>query len=117
MILKILINIWRFVFILDVLIFFYITKECTKYLNTFFDARDVDIKIVNHVGQAVPILQILIMSAIPIFNIVLGAVWIFNYNDFIKSVLVKMNDKLLRMELITDELHEEFLNKITRDFD
>lgn len=117
MILKILINIWRFVFILDVLVFFYITKECSKYLNDFFDARNIDIKIANSIGQALPIIQIIIMSAIPVFNIVLGAVWIFNYNDFIKSVLVKMDDKLLHAELITEELHEEFLNKVIRDFD
>ncbi len=44
MILKILINIWRFTYILDVLVFFYLVKKITKYVNDFFNARNIDIK-------------------------------------------------------------------------
>lgn len=55
MILKIIINLWRFVFILDVLVFFYLVREVTKYVNDFFDARNVKIK-VSSTGSAIPII-------------------------------------------------------------
>lgn len=116
MILKILINIWRFVFILDVLVFFYLVKEITKYVNDFFDARNVDIKLSN-TGSAIPIIQILILSALPIINLILGLTWIFNYNEFIKTACIKVNGHLHKMGIISDELKDEFYHKVIKDFD
>lgn len=116
MILKILINIWRFVFILDVLVFFYLVKEITKYVNDFFDARNVDIKLSN-TGSAIPIIQILILSALPIINLILGLTWIFNYNEFIKTACIKVNGHLHKMGIISDELKDEFYYKVIKDFD
>ena len=115
MILKILINIWRFVFILDVLVFFYLVKEITKYVNDFFDARNVDIKLSN-TGSAIPIIQILILSALPIINLILGLTWIFNYNEFIKTVCIKVNGHLHKMGIISDELKDEFYYKVIKNF-
>lgn len=116
MILKIIINLWRFVFILDVLVFFYLVKEITKYVNDFFNARNVDIKFSN-TGSAIPIIQILILSALPIINIILGWTWIFNYNDFIKLACIKLNERIYKMGIISDELKDEFYHKIIKDFE
>ena len=116
MILKIIINLWRFVFILDVLVFFYLVKEITKYVNDFFSARNVDIKLSN-TGSAIPIIQILILSALPIINIILGWTWIFNYNEFIKLVCIKLNNHIHKMGLISDELKDEFYYKVIKDFE
>nr|DAE13387.1 MAG TPA: hypothetical protein [Siphoviridae sp. ctLqe90] len=116
MILKIIINLWRFVFILDVLVFFYLVKEITKYVNDFFNARNVDIKFSN-TGSAIPIIQILILSALPIINIILGWTWIFNYNEFIKLVCIKLNNHIHKMGLISDELKDEFYYKVIKDFE
>lgn len=116
MVLKILINIWRFVFILDVLVFFYLVKEITKYVNNFFDARNVKIKL-SSTGSAIPIIQILILSALPIINLVLGWTWIFNYNEFIKLTCIKLNEHFHKMGIISDELKDEFYYKVIKDFD
>ena len=105
MILKIIINLWRFVFILDVLVFFYLVKEITKYVNDFFKARNVDIKFSN-TGSAIPIIQILILSALPIINIILGWTWIF-----------KLNECIHKMSIISDELKDEFYHKVIKDFE
>ena len=116
MILKIIINLWRFVFILDVLVFFYLVKEITKYANDFFNARNVDIKL-SSTGSVIPIIQVFILSALPIINIILGWVWIFNYNDFIKLVCIKLNERIHKMGIISDELKDEFYYKVIKDFD
>ena len=116
MILKIVINLWRFVFILDVLVFFYLVKEITKYVNDFFKARNVDIKFSN-TGSAIPIIQILILSALPIINIILGWTWIFNYEKFMKLVCIKLNNHIHKMGLISDELKDEFYYKVIKDFE
>ena len=105
MILKIIINLWRFVFILDVLVFFYLVKEVTKYVNDFFDARNVKIK-VSSTG-----------SAIPIINIILGWTWIFNYQKFMKLTCIKLNEHLYKMGIISDELKDEFYYKVIKDFE
>nr|DAD55873.1 MAG TPA: hypothetical protein [Bacteriophage sp.] len=115
MILKILINVWRFVFILDVLVFFYLVKEITKYVNNFFDARNVKIKL-SSTGSAIPIIQILILSALPIINLVLGWTWIFNYNEFIKLACIKLNEHFHKMGIISDKLKDEFYYKVIKDF-
>ena len=116
MILKIIINLWRFVFILDVLVFFYLVKEITKYVNDFFNARNVDIKFSN-TGSAIPIIQILILSALPIINIILGWTWVFNYNDFIKLTCIKLNERIHKMGIISDELKDDFYYKVIKDFE
>lgn len=116
MILKIIINLWRFVFILDVLVFFYLVKEITKYVNNFFDARNVKIK-VSSTGSAIPIIQILILSALPIINIILGWTWIFNYEKFMKLACIKLNEHLHKMGIISDELKDEFYYKVIKDFE
>lgn len=116
MILKILINIWRFVYILDVLVFFYLVKEITKYVNDFFSARNVDIKLSN-TGSVIPIIQILILSALPIINIILGWTWIFNYEKFMKLACIKLNNHIHKMGLISDELKDEFYHKVIKDFE
>lgn len=118
MILKILINIWRFVYILDVLVFFYLVKEITKYVNDFFSARNVDIKLSNTgTGSVMSIIQILILSALPIINIILGWIWIFNYEKFMKKVCIKLNNYIHKMGLISDELKDEFYHKVIKDFE
>ena len=118
MILKIIINLWRFVFILDVLVFFYLVKEITKYVNDFFKARNVDIKFSSAgTGSAMSIIQILILSALPIINIILGWTWVFNYNDFIKLACLKLNERIHKMGIISDELKDEFYYKVIQDFE
>lgn len=116
MILKILINIWRFTYILDVLVFFYLVKKITKYVNDFFNARNVDIKLSN-TGSVIPIIQILILSALPIINIILGWTWIFNYEKFMKLACIKLNNHIHKMGLISDELKDEFYHKVIKDFE
>ena len=116
MILKILINIWRFTYILDVLVFFYLVKKITKYVNDFFNARNVDIKFSN-TGSAIPIIQILILSALPIINIILGWTWIFNYEKFMKLSCIKLNEHFYKMGIISDELKDEFYHKVIKDFE
>lgn len=116
MILKILINIWRFIFILDVSVFFYLVREITKYVNDFFDARNVEIKL-SSTGSIIPIIQILILSALPIINLILGWTWIFNYNEFIKLTCIKLNKHLHKMGIISDELKDEFYYKVIKDFE
>lgn len=116
MILKILINIWRFTYILDVLVFFYLVKKITKYVNDFFSARNVDIKLSN-TGSVIPIIQILILSALPIINIILGWTWIFNYEKFMKLACIKLNNHIHKMGLISDELKDEFYHKVIKDFE
>ena len=118
MILKILINIWRFTFILDVLVFFYLVKKITKYVNDFFNARNVDIKLSSaDTGSAMSIIQILILSALPIINIILGWTWIFNYEKFMKLACIKLNNHIYKMGLISDELKDEFYHKVIKDFE
>ena len=116
MILKILINIWRFTYILDVLVFFYLVKKITKYVNDFFSALNVDIKLSN-TGSVIPIIQILILSALPIINIILGWTWIFNYEKFMKLACIKLNNHIHKMGLISDELKDEFYHKVIKDFE
>lgn len=116
MVLKIIINLWRFVYILDVLVFFYLVKEITKYVNDFFSARNVDIKLSN-TGSVIPIIQILILSALPIINIILGWTWIFNYEKFMKLACIKLNNHIHKMGLISDELKDEFYYKVIKDFE
>lgn len=116
MIPKILINIWRFTFILDILIFFYLVKEITKYANDFFNARNVDIKL-SSTGSVIPIIQVFILSALPIINIILGWTWVFNYNDFIKLACIKLNERIHKMGIISDELKDEFYYKVIKDFE
>ena len=116
MIPKILINIWRFTFILDILIFFYLVKEITKYANDFFNARNVDIKL-SSTGSVIPIIQVFILSALPIINIILGWTWVFNYNDFIKLACLKLNERIHKMGIISDELKDEFYHKVIKDFE
>lgn len=118
MILKIIISLWRFVFILDVLVFFYLVKEITKYVNDFFNARNIDIKLSSAgTGSAMSIIQILILSALPIINIILGWTWIFNYEKFMKLACIKLNNHIHKMGLISDELKDEFYYKIIKDFE
>ena len=116
MVLKIIINLWRFVYILDVLVFFYLVKEITKYVNDFFSARNVDIKLSN-TGSVIPIIQILILSALPIINIILGWTWIFNYEKFMKLACIKLNNHIHKIGLISDELKDEFYHKVIKDFE
>lgn len=116
MVLKIIVNLWRFVYILDVLVFFYLVKEITKYVNDFFSARNVDIKLSN-TGSVIPIIQILILSALPIINIILGWTWIFNYEKFMKLACIKLNNHIHKMGLISDELKDEFYHKVIKDFE
>ena len=118
MILKILINIWRFTYILDVLVFFYLVKKTTKYVNDFFNARNVDIKFSSaDIGSAMSIIQILILSALPIINIILGWTWIFNYEKFMKLSCIKLNEHFYKMGIISDELKDEFYHKVIKDFE
>lgn len=116
MILKILINIWRFTFILDILIFFYLVKEITKYANDFFNARNVSIKL-SSTGSVIPIIQVFILNALPIINIILGWVWIFNYKKIIKLSCIKLNKYIHKMGLISDELKDEFYCTVIKDFE
>lgn len=116
MILKILIKIWQFFFILDILGFFFSVKKCAKYLNDFFNARNVDVTIINNGNSIWTLVQMVLVSAIPILNISMAYMWVFNYDDFVKSVLINVNDKLNKTGIITDELKEEFYNKVERDF-
>lgn len=118
MILKILINIWRFTYILDILVFFYLVKKITKYVNDFFNARNVDIKFSSScTGSVMSIIQILILSALPIINIILGWTWIFNYEKFMKLACIKLNNHIHKMGLISDELKDEFYHKVIKDFE
>ena len=81
-----------------------------------FVTEDVDIKLSN-TGSVIPIIQILILSALPIINIILGWTWIFNYEKFMKLACIKLNNHIHKMGLISDELKDEFYYKVIKDFE
>ena len=116
MILKIIINLWRFVFILDVLVFFYLVKEITKYVNDFLMQGMLILNFPILVLQFQSF-KFFILSALPIINIILGWTWVFNYNDFIKLACIKLNERIHKMGIISDELKDEFYYKVIKDFE
>lgn len=115
MILKIILEIWLFVAIFDILVFIHLTQENKRYLNDFFDSRNVDITLVG-TSSIIPLIQIIILSAIPVVNVIFGIVCVTEYDAFIIQTSVKIAYILNIEGEISDELKEEFYRKIERDF-